>query len=95
MMKRFAVAWISPLVFLLFMTCFTPAALSLNPGNLQEGIRQYNADNYEEALELFKRAREQSPLAQAHSPAQQLGLSNNQQNRKGIQLLPSDYRREP
>lgn len=60
-MKRFPVAWISPFVFLLFLTCFVPASLGQTPESLREGIRQYQADNYEEAVELFQTARKEAP----------------------------------
>jgi len=61
-MKRFPVVFVPLLCILIFtMTLCVPAALSQAPPSLREGIRQYQSDNYEEAVELFKKAREEAP----------------------------------
>jgi tetratricopeptide (TPR) repeat protein len=60
-MKRFPVVLILPIVLLLFMTCFAPAVFGQPPDSLKEGICQYRADNYEEAVELFQAARKEMP----------------------------------
>jgi tetratricopeptide (TPR) repeat protein len=59
MMKRSAlrIVCLSVLVFLLSL----PAAFGQTPPSLKEGIRQYQADNYEEAVELFQKARKEAP----------------------------------
>jgi len=60
-MKRCAVVFVSPIILLFAITLFAPAAFGQTPGSLQEGIRQYQADNYEEAVEIFKKARKEAP----------------------------------
>lgn len=60
-MKRFAVVFVSLFTLLLAITLSVPAAFGQAPVVLREGIRQYQADNYEEAVELFKTARAEAP----------------------------------
>jgi Tfp pilus assembly protein PilF len=61
MMKRFPVAGVLLCTLILAVMCLAPTAFGQTSGSLQEGIRQYKADNYEEAVELFKKAREEAP----------------------------------
>ena len=60
-MKRFPVVFVPLCILILTMSLCVPAAFSQAPPSLREGIRQYQADNYEEAVELFKKAREEAP----------------------------------
>jgi len=60
-MKRFSVASVLLCTLILAMTCLAPAAFGQTSGSLREGIRQYQADNYEEAVDLFKTARREAP----------------------------------
>jgi len=60
-MKRFSVASVLLCTLILAVTFLAPAAFGQTSGSLREGIRQYQADNYEEAVELFKKAREEAP----------------------------------
>lgn len=60
-MKRFAVVFFSLFILLFSITLFAPTVSAQAPGVLREGIRQYQADNYEEAVELFKTARREAP----------------------------------
>lgn len=59
-MMKHSVARIFCLSFLILIF-FVPVSLGQPPPSLQEGIRQYHADNYEEAAELFKTARREAP----------------------------------
>ena len=64
MMKRSAASTVLPSILaLMFLIAafFAPAAFGQTPPSLQEGIRQYHADNYEEAVELFQAARREAP----------------------------------
>lgn len=59
-MKRAAISTF----FIFFFFCIfliTSPAFGQPPPTLQEGINQYNADNYEEAIEIFKMVREKEP----------------------------------
>lgn len=60
-MKRFAVVFVSLFIPLFSITLFAPTVLAQAPDVLREGIKQYQADNYEEAVELFKKARGKAP----------------------------------
>ena len=46
---------------LLFLIFFVSSAFSEAPPSLKEGIKQYHADNYEEAVEQFQAARKEAP----------------------------------
>ena len=75
------VSWVitaSACMMVLLTTCFAPASFGQSAGPLQEGIRQYQADNYEEAVELLKKAREEAP--QSTEAAFWLGMAYKQQN---------------
>ena len=50
-------------LILIFMVAafFVSPVFGQSPGNLQKGIAQYNADNYEEAVDLFLKARQETP----------------------------------
>jgi len=70
------------LLFLLlavFLCCSLPQALLAQaPSGLQAGIQQYRADDYEEALETFKKVREENPASS--EAAFWLGLTYKQMN---------------
>jgi len=59
-MKRFSLAGVLLCTLILSITCLAPA-FGQTSGSLREGIRQYQTDNYEEAVELFKKARGEAP----------------------------------
>lgn len=67
-------------------------ALSSSPASsqtdnpLHEGIRQYQADNYEEAVELFLKARQQDPAST--TAAFWLGMAYKQQNNFQEAVVP-------
>jgi tetratricopeptide (TPR) repeat protein len=65
-------------MMVLLTTCFAPVSFGQSAGPLQEGIRQYQGDNYEEAVELLKKAREAAP--QSTEAAFWLGMAYKQQN---------------
>jgi len=60
-MSRFSVASILLIFFLVFFATLTPPAISQTSGYLEDGISQYQADHYEEAVELFRKARTDAP----------------------------------
>ena len=76
MMKK-SVIHIAFLAFL-FLFLFTPFSFGQNHAGLREGIRQYQADNYEEAVELFQAARREAP--QSTLAAFWLGMAYKVQN---------------
>jgi tetratricopeptide (TPR) repeat protein len=62
LMKMPAVHTMSlPFLILVFFVFFAPVCFAQKTSYLQEGIRQYHADNYEEAVELLKKARSEAP----------------------------------
>lgn len=61
MLKMKQIAFRIVFLFFLILIFFVPSASGQTPPSLQEGIRQYQADNYEEAVELFKKARSEMP----------------------------------
>ena len=71
------------LCFVFFALClFTAIPASVfgqSPGALQEGIRQYEKDRLEEAVDLFLQARREAP--QSSEAAFWLGMAYKQQNR--------------
>jgi TolA-binding protein len=77
MMKRFAFASVLLSLLILTPASFIPAAFGQTAAALQEGIKQYRSDNYEEAVELFIKAREQNP--KSTEAAFWLGLAYKQQ----------------
>jgi tetratricopeptide (TPR) repeat protein len=64
MMKKTLISPVilSVLVLILVVAAFfVSPVFGQSPGNLQKGITQYKADNYEEAVELFIKARQETP----------------------------------
>jgi tetratricopeptide (TPR) repeat protein len=61
-MKKF-IAFFTPaaLVLILSLLFLSPCAFSQTPPGLEEGIKQYQAENYEEAIEILTKARKQDP----------------------------------
>ncbi|MBN1663667.1 MAG: tetratricopeptide repeat protein [Deltaproteobacteria bacterium] len=66
------------MVVFLTLVLVSPAAFGQADGSLQEGIKQYGADNYEEAADLFKKARREMPKSTI--AAFWLGMANKQLN---------------
>lgn len=55
-------AILSALVLIFVVAAFfVSPVFGQSPGTLQKGITQYNADNYEEAVDLFLKARQETP----------------------------------
>jgi len=52
-----------PLVMLFFLSYFLPYALCKESEYLKKGIEQYKEENYEEAVEILKKAREEDPAS--------------------------------
>jgi len=77
-MKSFSSAGVLFCTLILALTLLVPAAFSQTPPSLQEGIRQYQTDNYEEAVELFKKARGEAP--QSTEAAFWLGMAYKSQS---------------
>ena len=77
-MKRFALILMRWSLVALTVAFFVPPVFAQPSGPLSEGIRQYQADNLEEAVELFKKAREANP--DSSEAAFWLGLTYKQQN---------------
>jgi tetratricopeptide (TPR) repeat protein len=64
MMKKSVVFPVLPSILILILLAtafFVPPAFGQSPGSLQKGIIQYQADNYEEAVELFIKASQETP----------------------------------
>ncbi len=74
------VSWViaSISVMVLIMACFAATVFGQSGGPLEAGIRQYQADNYEEAVELLKKAREKAP--KSTEAAFWLGMAYKQQS---------------
>ncbi|MHB8770284.1 MAG: tetratricopeptide repeat protein [Syntrophales bacterium] len=60
------------------MALFPMTAFGESAATIQEGIKQYQAQNFEEAVELFQKARTEAP--QSSEAAFWLGISYKQQN---------------
>ncbi|HOD28594.1 MAG TPA: tetratricopeptide repeat protein [Syntrophales bacterium] len=89
MQKRRPTAIIQFLVVLLFVFSIPAATYGQTgapPDPLQEGIREYQADNYEEAVELFKQARRAAP--DSTTVAFWLGMAYKQQNNFSEAVAP-------
>jgi tetratricopeptide (TPR) repeat protein len=76
-----------PFLLTVLLLCFVPSAvLAQGPPALQQGIEQYKADNYEEALETFKKVRAENPASS--EAAFWLGLTYKQMN-NAAEALPN------
>jgi tetratricopeptide (TPR) repeat protein len=76
-----------PFLLTVLMLCVVPpAVLAQGSTSLQQGIEQYKADNYEEALETFKKARAENPSSS--EAAFWLGLTHKQMN-NAAEALPN------
>ena len=65
-----------PVIVFFLLGCFLPRAFSAEQSFLEKGISQYKEENFEEAIEILKKAREKDP--DSSSAAYFLGLAYKQ-----------------
>jgi tetratricopeptide (TPR) repeat protein len=65
-----------PVIVFFLLSCFLPRAFSTEKDFLEKGIAQYKEENYEEAIGILKKAREENP--DSSTAAYYLGLAYKQ-----------------